>query len=163
MWISKLKTAMAVVVVLAAVLGAGGLVCRGTAEPAARGADNAPPPSELEALRKENALLKVNLMLVLEKVRAQGDEITALKAGRANANLDMYVEELNLSGARLAVVALDKKPDPLAEAAEALKALRAAKDEKERAKATDALEAALKKLRETSLPAATNRPEALKP
>src|SRR5207244_4336778 len=36
-------------------------------------------PSELEALRKENDLLKLNLQLVLEKVRAQEAELAALK------------------------------------------------------------------------------------
>ena len=107
------------------------------ADEAARGADNAPPPSKLEALRKENALLKVNLMLVLEKVRAQGDEIAALKAGRANADLTRMSRQLNLSGARLAGVALDKKPDPLAEAAEAAQGVAGREGREGTAHATD--------------------------
>ncbi len=46
------------------------------------GAQAAPPekpPSELDALRKENELLKLNLQVVLEKVRAQEAELKALR------------------------------------------------------------------------------------
>ncbi len=75
MFVTKLKLVAAVVMVSAA-LGVTGLAYRATAadEPAP-----GKPPSELEALRKENRLLKLNLEVVLEKVRAQEDELRALR------------------------------------------------------------------------------------
>src|SRR5262249_40558330 len=61
--------------------------------PPGRGRAERPTPalrpkllSELEALRKENELLKVNLRVVLEKVRLQKAEIASLKvAGKATS------------------------------------------------------------------------------
>jgi RNA polymerase sigma factor (sigma-70 family) len=70
MWMTKLKAAAAVLAVIAAV-GAGGLVYHGASMPAARAADGGAAPSDAEALRKENELLKLNLQVVLEKLRAQ--------------------------------------------------------------------------------------------
>ncbi len=70
MWISKVKAA-AVALVLAATSGAGGLLYHGTAGPMAQAADGSAPPSEAETLRKQNELLKLNLQVVLEKLRAQ--------------------------------------------------------------------------------------------
>jgi RNA polymerase sigma factor (sigma-70 family) len=78
MLLTKVKLAAAAALVLA--LGAGGVAFRPVG-PAPASAQAPKAPSELEALRKENELLKVNLMVVLEKVRAQEAELRALKAG----------------------------------------------------------------------------------
>ncbi len=75
MFLTKLKLVAAVVMV-AASLGVTGLAYRAAAadEPAP-----GKPPSEIDALRRENRLLKLNLEVVLEKVRAQEDELRALR------------------------------------------------------------------------------------
>jgi RNA polymerase sigma factor (sigma-70 family) len=70
MWITKVKAA-AVALVLAATVGTGGLLYHGTAGPVAQAADGSAPPSEAETLRKQNELLKLNLQVVLEKLREQ--------------------------------------------------------------------------------------------
>jgi RNA polymerase sigma factor (sigma-70 family) len=81
MFLKKLRVVVAVLLVAA--LGVGGLAYQAGSQPAA--AQAAPPDkplSELESLRKENELLKLNLQVVLEKVRAQEAELQALRAGR---------------------------------------------------------------------------------
>ncbi len=85
MLLTKVKVAAACVL-------AAGLACGGAAFlPLPAPAVAQPPPagkpaSELEALRKENELLKVNLRVVLEKVRLQEAEIASLKAaGKATS------------------------------------------------------------------------------
>jgi RNA polymerase sigma factor (sigma-70 family) len=70
MSLSKLK-AVAAALAVAVALGTGGLLYRGADGPAARAADGPAAPSEVDALRKENELLKINLQAVLEKLRAQ--------------------------------------------------------------------------------------------
>jgi RNA polymerase sigma factor (sigma-70 family) len=72
MFLMKLK----VVVMVAALVGAGGLVYRaaGQVAPAEK------PLPDPESLRKENELLKLNVQVLLEKVRAQEAELAALKA-----------------------------------------------------------------------------------
>jgi RNA polymerase sigma factor (sigma-70 family) len=72
MFVMKLK----VVVLVAALLGAGGLVYRAAGQVA-------PPDKPLadpESLRKENELLRLNVQVLLEKVRALEAELAALKA-----------------------------------------------------------------------------------
>jgi len=83
MWMPKLKAAAAVLA-LAATVGAGGLFYRGTGGSAARAADQPAAPSDADALRKENELLKLNLQAVLEKLRAE----EAAKPGDAKADGD---------------------------------------------------------------------------
>src|SRR5205085_10433603 len=90
MFIEKLKATVAPLVAVLA-LGAVGLACRFAGGPlAAQAAPQAGKPlTEVEALRKENELLKLNLQVVLEKVRAQGAELQSFKAkaeagGKAN-------------------------------------------------------------------------------
>jgi RNA polymerase sigma factor (sigma-70 family) len=78
MFLKKFKAS--VVVVLAAVfLGAGGAVFRGVGATEARAEDGAKPRSELEALRHENELLRLNLNVVLEKVHAQEAELLQVR------------------------------------------------------------------------------------
>jgi RNA polymerase sigma factor (sigma-70 family) len=148
MFLAKLKAAMVTVVVVAAV-GASVLVCRAGGS----GTSQAAPPNELEALRKENELLKVNLRVTLEKIKAQEDELAALKGQaqaadrlRSLADRQLYVNHLLQS--RLIWDAVATQPDPVADAEAALKALQAAKTPEEKRKATEALEGALKKLKE---------------
>jgi RNA polymerase sigma factor (sigma-70 family) len=152
MLMAKLKIVVGVVLVVLA-LAAGGVAYR-TADAQAvqppRRAEGK-PQSEVEALRKEVELLRLNLLLVLEKVRAQEAELRTLRAqpkattigsGRVFLDLDkdgwpdLYVEP----NAR--------RPDPAQQAEAALKALREAKDNAARQRAVDALERALRRLRE---------------
>jgi RNA polymerase sigma factor (sigma-70 family) len=80
MFLKKLSMLGAVLVVTAA-LGMGGLAYRaGSQAVAADKPERGKPASELEALRKENELLRLNLQVVLEKVRAQEAELHKLKA-----------------------------------------------------------------------------------
>jgi RNA polymerase sigma factor (sigma-70 family) len=84
MFISKLKATVASVVVLAS-LGAVGLVYSG-----GDGTRSGPakPQSELEKLRKENELLRVNLRVTLEKIQVLENELRAFKGpdNAADAN-----------------------------------------------------------------------------
>jgi hypothetical protein len=79
MFLKKLRLAVGMTLVLAAV-GAVGL---GQFLGGGSGAVQAAPPektmSELDALKKENELLKVNLTVLLEKVSAQETELRALR------------------------------------------------------------------------------------
>ena len=157
------------VLALAATAGAGGIVYRGGSAPAA-GAAEAAPPSEVETLRKENELLKVNLKVLLEKVKAQEADIAAAKPRPAAAQFKIgglqFTTEakpeapLKLpgtiqlgSGTGEFVLELSNDgPEPAAEAEAAIKAIREAKDTAARARAVEALENALKRLREAPPP-----------
>jgi RNA polymerase sigma factor (sigma-70 family) len=80
MFLAKLKTVIATGVV-AVVVGLGGLAYQAEFLPQrARAADGAKPLSELEALRKENELLKINLQVTLEKIQAQEAELARLRS-----------------------------------------------------------------------------------
>ncbi len=81
MLIAKLKAVGATVVVLAAL---GGLAWQAGGRGSARAAPPDKPQGEAEALRKEVELLRLNLLVVLEKVRAQEAELTTLR-GKAQA------------------------------------------------------------------------------
>jgi hypothetical protein len=147
-------------VVLAAVmvtvaLGASGFVYRasGEAAPAA-----GKPANELEALRRENDLLKLNLEVVLEKVRAQEAELRTLR-GRLEAKAAkadrLHIEDFDIDGKMDLLVVREATleiqnvlSDPAQEVEAALKAFREAKDKEAKKRAADALEKALKKLRE---------------
>src|SRR5262249_13165174 len=72
-------------VLTVAVLGATGLAYRAGAQAPAERPRAEKPLSELEALRKENELLKLNLQVVLEKVRAQEAELRELRGPRGTA------------------------------------------------------------------------------
>jgi RNA polymerase sigma factor (sigma-70 family) len=163
MFIEKLKaTAATLVVVLA--LGSVGLACRfGVGPLAAQAAPQGGRPlTELEALRKENELLKLNLQVVLEKVRAQETELRAFKdkaeAGRKAAvrlnvptdvNLSVPITQFELAAEIVNTYEEAKlgRPDAVQQAEAALKALREARDPAARRRAAEALEQAAKKLR----------------
>jgi RNA polymerase sigma factor (sigma-70 family) len=94
MLLKKLRLTIAVVMVVSA-LGAVGFACRPgaataqQANPAAKGKDGK-PQSELEALRKENELLKFNLQLVLEKAHAQETELQKLRPQVSQGNTTIF-------------------------------------------------------------------------
>ncbi len=81
MFLTKLKLMVSVVMVVTA-LGTGGLVYRASGQSAVpvQKQSDGKPRSELDRLRHENDLLKLNLEVVLEKVRAQEAEVRALRA-----------------------------------------------------------------------------------
>jgi hypothetical protein len=95
-------------------------------------------------------LLKLNLEVVLEKVRAQDAELRTLR-GQVKAPLNgtgVVVADLDIDGVVDLFVVNETRRDPLQEAEAALKTLREARDTEAQRKAADALEKALQKLRE---------------
>jgi RNA polymerase sigma factor (sigma-70 family) len=79
MYLAKVKIVAGVVLILA--LAAGGMVYRSQHTQAASDKPAADKPvSEVDALRRENELLRLNLRVVLEKLHAQEKELQALRA-----------------------------------------------------------------------------------
>jgi hypothetical protein len=176
MLLKKLRVAVGAVMVAVA-LGAVGLGYQQAGGPgAAQAAPPDKPVSELEALRKEHELLKLNLQVVLEKVRAQEAELQGLRrelAARAPKGkvwwegavldsdgdgwMDVYVADGKLlrsylDGTSRTVKDLSSPKDDVSaavkEVEDAAKALREAKDKEGKRRAAEALEKATKKLRE---------------
>jgi hypothetical protein len=88
MFLAKLKTVIGTSVVAVA-LGLGGLIYNAELAPGgAQAADEAKPNSELERLRKENELLKMNLRVTLEKLIVQDEELKKLKGQAAVVTTD---------------------------------------------------------------------------
>jgi hypothetical protein len=163
-------------------MGAVGLGYRaGAGSGAALAAPPDKPLNELEALRKENELLRLNLQVVLEKVRAQEGEIQGLRKEVAVRDLKGkglaakgLVFDYDSDGLADIVVAqgkiyhskgngwleevwenADARPaprgdvtGPAKEAESALKALREAKDKEGQRRATEALDKAMKRIKE---------------
>jgi RNA polymerase sigma factor (sigma-70 family) len=164
MFLTKLKLAAGLVMVATA-LGAGGFAYQ-AGRPAQAQADSpgARPKDDLEALKRENELLRLNVQLILEKVRAQEAELRALKDqkttvqswnsasmrgafsappwDRADPN---WFRDARAEWARRAAGPI---PDPVKQAEAALKAYQSARDREGRRRAADALEKATKRLRE---------------
>jgi RNA polymerase sigma factor (sigma-70 family) len=169
MLFKKLRLAVGAVMVLAA-LGAVGVGYRAGGGPgSAQAAPPDKPLNELEALRRENELLKLNLLVVLEKVRAQEAELQTARGREAtlreritlNDKSDAQdIDALYDLRARypfpikLNLKAADGVADAAKEAESALKALREAKDKEGQRRATEALEKALEKLKQQTKPAA---------
>jgi RNA polymerase sigma factor (sigma-70 family) len=166
MFLAKLKFVLAGVMVTVA-LGASGFVYRasGEAAPAARKSAN-----ELEALRRENDLLKLNLEVVLEKVRALDAEVRGLRAQReakaagpgvgavfADLDNDGWLDLAVVKEGQFKVIRTDRplpwwevqgrESDPAQQAEAALKAFREARDKEAKRRAMEALDKAMKKLR----------------
>jgi RNA polymerase sigma factor (sigma-70 family) len=163
MLLAKLKVVVAAVMVAAAV-GASGFVYRASGEAAA---PPARPANELEALRRENELLKLNLEVVLEKVKAQEAELRALKAKSEPKAVHLKMEDLewqvnfNVDAEKLrryedlnSLRLWAQKHDAGEDVESLLKAVRQAYNEEARKRALDRLEAAIKKLREADKPKA---------
>jgi RNA polymerase sigma factor (sigma-70 family) len=179
MFLAKLKVVLGLMLVVVA-LGAGGVAYRSAAAQTVQTPRRAEgkPPSEVEALRKEVELLRLNLLVVLEKVRAQEAELRAFRAQAGAGLRDKGVDAVAFSpdgkrlgvrddnvvrvwdlkdGKRLLREALAADPAQQAEAA--LRALRDAKDNAARQRAVDALERALRSLRQRHLNADPARPD----
>jgi RNA polymerase sigma factor (sigma-70 family) len=92
MFAAKLKLTISATMIVMA-LGASGLVYRASGQPSASAEKrtDGKPQSELERLRHENELLKLNLEVVLEKVRAQEAELRALKGPAKSVSLDVGI------------------------------------------------------------------------
>jgi hypothetical protein len=161
-----LKLAVGAVLVVLA-LGAGGVAYQVGGPRAAGAAPEGKPASELEALRKENELLKYNLQLVLEKAHALEADVRALKgqakAGKVYSDVDFYVvpqvpagdvrnlltpERINFTVPLVIDSSSSLAIDPVQEVEAALQKLREAKGTEARRRAGEALEQAVKKLRE---------------
>jgi hypothetical protein len=151
MLLTKLKMVVGAMMVMVT-LGTGGLVYRASGQSAPTVAENKldrKPRTELEALRRENELLKLNLEVVLEKVRSQETELRTLRGqvkvaiGEGKAVVDFLND-----GIVDLVIVNEVHRDPLHEAEAALKELREASDQESRRRAADQLEKALKKVRE---------------
>jgi RNA polymerase sigma factor (sigma-70 family) len=172
MLLKKLRLAVGAVMVLAA-LGAVGVGYQaGGGFGAAQAAPPDKPAGELEALRRENELLRLNLLVVLEKVCAQEAELQSVRkqvaakgrpttdserfyplVGRARLVTDNLGSHLLLTQdgqhmrARLAA-GTASEPDPVQLVENALKALREANDKEGQRRATESLEKALQKLKQ---------------
>ena len=154
MLFTKLRLTVGVLTVMVA-LGTVGVGYQRGNSGAAQAAPPDRPLTELETLRKENELLKLNLQVVLEKVGAQEKELRTLRGqaaaskgtglGRAVVDLDL---DRSLDFALANLVRNDSLSDIAKEAEEAVKALRAAKDKPGQRRAAEALDKAMKKLRE---------------
>jgi RNA polymerase sigma factor (sigma-70 family) len=98
MFLAKLKLAVGAVMIVT-VLGASGLVYRalGQSAPAEKRSDGK-PMTELERLRHENELLKLNLEVVLEKVRAQEAELRTLRESIKGIGKNAAGDVKNLAG-----------------------------------------------------------------
>jgi RNA polymerase sigma factor (sigma-70 family) len=172
MFMAKLKVVAATAVVLAAL---GGLAWQAGGRGAAQAAPPGKPASEVEALRKEVELLRLNLLVVLEKVRAQEAELSTLRGKAEAAKAPSTVIEWKVAEGQpvqrgdVLLWLADKAPtkekapqevrkplsqalqeihDPVLQAEKALKALREARDPESRKRAAEALEAAARQLRE---------------
>src|SRR5262249_37577990 len=90
MFIAKLKGTIAPMIAVLLV-GTGSLVyCAGAGGQSAQTQEKALSP--LEALRKENELLKVNLRVTLEKIQAMESELKRLR-GQAQVNAQWFVPQ----------------------------------------------------------------------
>jgi RNA polymerase sigma factor (sigma-70 family) len=167
MLLKKLRLVAGAVVVLLA-LGAVGVGYQAGGSGSAQAAPPDRPVNEVEALRKENELLKLNLQVVLEKVRAQENEIRGLRKevaaqdpkGKVLADFDsdgwadLYITNGTLlrpnKDGTFSVEPLprDDLSGATKEAEAALKALREAKDKEGQRRATEALEKAVEKLKQ---------------
>src|SRR5262249_32058653 len=145
---AKLKVAVGAVMVVVT-LGASGLVYRASGQPAPSATErkfDSKPRSELEALRRENELLKLNLEVVLEKVRAQEAELRGLKAQAGQARNLAFSPD----GRVLATVLDDRTVrlwDP-ATGKQLQKETAKGRDKEELRRTVDVLENAVKELRE---------------
>jgi RNA polymerase sigma factor (sigma-70 family) len=158
MFMAKFKLVGVMILVAALTLGLGSVAYHPV------GAQNtgsaARPVHELEALRRENALLKLNLEVVLEKVRAQAAELQTLKQNTNNSQ-PIFRDPLYLSV--FSTIANERNfvtqvPPAAPTAEDLLRKVREAQTDAARAKAVDELEQAVLRLRQDLKPKNTNDP-----
>src|SRR5262249_49036818 len=132
MFLAKLKTMVAMAMAVMA-LGTTCLAYRAAQAAPMQGPGDGKPLSELEALRKENELLKLNLQVLLEKIRAQEADLRTFRAqheaaGKAKAALTRTQawEEAALHAAQ---ADLARKAPVAAQGGAAAQALHAAQDD----------------------------------
>jgi RNA polymerase sigma factor (sigma-70 family) len=174
MFLAKVKMAVATALVVA-VFSAGGLIYRAAGEPAPTGGK---PLTEVEQLHKELELLKLNLQVVLEKVRAQEAELQTLRPKPERAAKTLLSESHILREPVRTELSIQKEPlrtessilldvvgsrvergdlilnvhvNPSQEVEAALKALREAPDKEAQRKAAEALDKAVQRLKEELL------------
>jgi RNA polymerase sigma factor (sigma-70 family) len=165
MFLVKLKVVLAAVLVVA--LGAGGIAYRSQAA-AQEKRSGSKPVSEVEALRKEVELLRLNLRVVLEKLHTQETELLTLRAqAKARAKAAAPTFRPNVVNPAVTYLRIYRtwelaRPeaalDPLKEVEAALKALREARDPAARRRAADALQKATKKVQDQLKPAGSGGP-----
>jgi RNA polymerase sigma factor (sigma-70 family) len=146
MMMTKLKALVATAMVLT-VLAAYGLGACYTAAVQA-GATTADRKDDLEALRKENDLLRRSLELALDRVRAQDAELKEMRKARDQALLYKKALGERVYSYNMKTAIVEELKDPAADIEAALKALREAKDKDAAKKAAEALERAVKKFRD---------------
>jgi RNA polymerase sigma factor (sigma-70 family) len=98
MLVQKLRLVAGAVVVLVAAAIGGLAYHAGGISGALQAAAPDKPRNELEALRRENELLKLNLEVVLEKVRAQENELRALRPRPTGSGTGLGTSSGNGSG-----------------------------------------------------------------
>jgi Sigma-70, region 4 len=174
MLMKKLRLGVGAVLVLVALGVVGFSYQAGGGSGAVQAAPPDKPLNELDALRKENELLKLNLQVVLEKVRAQETELHAVRkdlaASEAVRKTFPYPlvqvtgdvknvgisSDAGLNGSIILnertfdawTLPRDMVPDAAKDADAAIKALREAKDKEGQRRAAEALDKAMKKLRQ---------------
>jgi RNA polymerase sigma factor (sigma-70 family) len=149
MFLARFKMIGLLLLVAGLTLGTGSVAYRPVA--AQNPAPGERPLNELDALRRENALLKLNLEVVLEKVRAQAAELEAVKKNAAIAReRALYAREVGLANLLLSREKnKQEQPEPPLldiNIEDFLAKLRAAKDDATRAAYAEALEVRFRKL-----------------
>jgi RNA polymerase sigma factor (sigma-70 family) len=154
MLMARLKLVVGLFVGAVLTLGAGGVAYQTvSAQNAPAGQNPGKPVNEMEALRRENELLRLNLLVVLEKVRAQETELRALKEKPAASALQLYQQTLGSvafspDGTLALRVWNPGTPKAALSIEDAIKQYRAAKDGESRRQAIEAVEAAVQRLRQ---------------
>ncbi len=148
MFMARFKMVGAVLLAACLTLGIGSVAYHpvGAQNPAPAGK----PLSELDALRRENALLKLNLEVVLEKVRGQATEIQVMKKDAASAHRIYFTEDLRTfyNNAKAGSTSTTSRAFAAPTVEDLLRNVREAKTDNARTKAVDALEKVVRHLRD---------------
>jgi RNA polymerase sigma factor (sigma-70 family) len=148
MFMAKFKLVGVLVVVAGLMLGAGSVAYHRVE--AQNPAPAGKPLTEVEALRRENALLKLNLEVVLEKVRAQAAELASVKQDATAWQAQTLNREMALTKLALQASGAGNQPEPTnlgVRIEDYLAKLRAARTDTVRAAYAEALERAFQAYR----------------